>query len=663
MQTLVPRQYNADPWATPRYCSTPPPKEVLPPIVPSLLLGFDGTPESGPAIDLTLISGFDVALICVVDRQVLHEVVARLTDSGLIAIDFEVAPHPDYRAFSNAALQPATAAPRLLSLYSGGTTAYVIDLWALGAEAIAPLRKLLGRHRTVAHHAPYDLKMAWRIGLDLPDLHCSRIATAILDGERGTGLAVASERRLSVIADKILQRFDYGIKQLPASVFYYAAQDAILSYRLFNQCAEEITYRKLDTGYAIARGAIRQLAHAETRGLLVDRSKLTAFGNDSADKAKQAKSGMPKDLAGVNCRSSKQLQGWLTGNADEATRNAWPKTPKGSFDFSKKGLGAAPSGDIRNALLKVVEARSGMQRGGMVASREALINPATGCVHASFKLLGTDAGRLSSNGPNVQQLPPGERNAYIARPGYTFVDADAGGLQLRIAAVFGVESMARAFQQGVDLHSLAGGGIDINDPERDTKIAAVNEQSRKSGKAANFSLLFGMSARTFHARLRGSVSEELTEEDAASVYRAWYKAWPEVAGMQDALFSEARRNGYSTTPGGRIRDYLRDGIPNWNQIRNITLNASIQGADADLIMLVAAYLDIALMHFKGASIAVLVHDEVLIECKDDDAEQVAKVLDTAWRWAWAQLFPHRLDLGSMSPAFCQPTIGRSFGDV
>jgi DNA polymerase-1 len=663
VKTVVPRHYHADPWATPTSCSTPPHQEVLPRIVPSLLLGIDGTPESGPAIDLKLIAGSDVELTCIVDPQALHEAVARLTGSGLLAIDFEVAAHPDYRGFAAAALQPATAAPRLLSLYSGGTTAYVIDLWALGAEAIAPLRWLLRRHRTVAHHATYDLKMAWRIGLDLPDLHCSRIATAILDGERGTGLAAACERRLRVIADKTLQRFDYGIKELPASVLYYAAQDAILSYRLFNQCAEEITHRKLCTGYAIARGAIRQVAHAETRGLLVDHETLTAFGNASADKANQAKSEMPKGLAGVNCRSSKQLQGWFAGNADNATRSVWPKTPKGSFDFSKKGLGAAPSGEVRNALLKVAEARSGMQRGGMVASRAALINPATGCVHASFKLLGTDAGRLSSSGPNVQQLPPGERKAYVARPGHTFVDADAGGLQLRIAAAFGVESMAGAFLQGIDLHSLAGGGIDINDPERETKIAAVEEQSRKSGKAANFSLLFGMSIPTFHARLRGAVSEALTEEDAARVYHAWYKAWPEVAGMQDALFSEARRNGYSTTPGGRIRDYLRDGIPNWHQIRNITLNASIQGADADLIMLVAAYLDIALMHFEGASVAVLVHDEVLIECKVEHSEEVAKVLDTAWRWAWAKLFPHRLDLGSMSPAFCQPTIGRSFGDV
>jgi DNA polymerase I-like protein with 3'-5' exonuclease and polymerase domains len=383
----------------------------------------------------------------------------------------------------------------------------------------------------------------------------------------------------------------------------------------------------------------------------------------SAEKTSQAKSEMPQDLATVNVRSPKQLQAWFTSNADAATQTAWPKTPKGGFDFSRKGLGAAPSGAIRNALLKVANARSGLQRGGMVASRDALISPATGCVHASFKLLGTDAGRLSSSGPNVQQLPPGERKAYVARPGYKFVDADAGGLQLRIAAVFGVESMAHAFLQGVDLHALAGGGIDINDPERDAKIAAVDEQSRKSGKAANFSLLFGMSIRTFHARLRSAVDESLTEEDAARVYRAWYQAWPEVAGMQTALFDEARRNGYSTTPGGRIRDYLRDGVPNWHQIRNITLNASIQGADADLIMLVAAYLDIAMIRFEGASIAVLVHDEVLIECKEGDAEEVAKVLDTAWRWAWAQLFPHRLDLGSMSPAFCQPTIGRSFGDV
>jgi DNA polymerase-1 len=466
-----------------------------------------------------------------------------------------------------------------------------------------------------------------------------------------------------VVADKTLQKFDYCIKDLPANVFSYAALDSVLCFRLFDDCAQEITRRNLGTGYAIARGAIRQVAHAETRGLLVDRNALVAYAEESAGKANQARADMPKDLAVLNVRSSKQLQVWFRGNSDEVTQKAWPKTKKGSFDFSKKGLGAAPAGVIRDALLKVADARSGMQRGGMVASREALINPATGCVHGSFKILGTDAGRLSSSGPNIQQLPSGERKAYVARSGYTFVDADAGGLQLRIAAVLGVASMADAFLQGVDLHSLAGGGIDISDPERDAKIATVGNEARKSGKAANFSLLFGMSIGTFHARLRAAVNEALTEDDAARVYRAWYTAWPEVAGLQDALFSEARRNGYSTTPGGRIRDYLRDGVPNWHQIRNITLNASIQGSDADLIMLVAAYLDIALMRFEGASIAVLVHDEVLIECKEADAEEVAKVLDTAWRWAWAQLFPHRLDLGSMSPAFCQPTIGRSFGDV
>ncbi len=145
----------------------------------------------------------------------------------------------------------------------------------------------------------------------------------------------------------------------------------------------------------------------------------------------------------------------------------------------------------------------------------------------------------------VRQAPPA---ADVMRDVADFVGdyplvAHNASFDSRFAAVFGVKSMARAFRQGVDLHSLAGGGIDINDPERDAKIAAVEDQSRKSGKAANFSLLFGMSIPTFHARLRGAVSEALTEEDAAHVYRAWYKAWPEVAGMQDALFSEARRNG------------------------------------------------------------------------------------------------------------------------
>lgn len=663
MQTFIPRYYQVDPWARPAHCSAPPLAEILPLVIPGSSFGVDGISVPGPDIDHKCVASTNVELVCVADVPALYKAVVQLTGTGLLAIDFEVAAHPGYRAFPAAALQPAAAVPRLLSFYAGGQRAFVFDLWPLGAKAIAPLRKLLLQHRVVAHNATYDLKMAWRIGLDIPDLHCSRIATAVLDGERGTGLAAACERRLGVIADKTLQKFDYGIKELPSTVFDYSAQDAILCYRLFNQCAEEITRRKLGTGYAIARGAIRQVAHAETRGLLVDRDALLEYAALSANKADKAKSEMPQDLSAINVRSSKQLQAWFAKNADEATQKAWPKTPKGGFEFSKKGLGAAPSGDIRNILLKVAEARSGMQRGGMVASRDALINPATGCVHASFKLLGTDAGRLSSSGPNVQQLPPGERKAYVARPGYTFVDADAGGLQLRIAAALGVESMGRAFLQGVDLHALAGGGIDINDPERDSKIASVGEQSRKSGKAANFSLLFGMSIPTFHARLRAAVDESLTEDDAAHVYHAWYKAWPEVAGMQEALFSEARRNGYSTTPGGRIRDYLHDGVPNWYQIRNITINASIQGSDADLIMLLAAYLDIALMRFEGASIAVLVHDEVLIECKKGDAEEVSKVLDTAWRWAWAQLFPHRLDLGSMSPAFCQPTIGRSFGDV
>lgn len=614
-------------------------------------------------IDLKAIAGSDINLVLITDFSALKKAIAQLTGSGLIAADYEVAAHPDYRGFAAAALQPASAVPRLLSLYAGNSNVYVVDLWALGAEAIAPLLILLRTHRIVAHHATYELKMSWRIGLDIPDLHCSRITTAILDGERGTGLAAACERRLGVVADKTLQRFDYSLRELPHAAFQYSAQDSILCYRLFINTAEDITRNQLGTGYAIARGAVRQIAHAETRGLRVDRKALTEYANASADKAAQAMTALPADLATANLRSPKQLHAWFTATADEATQSAWPKTAKGSFEFSSKALGAAPSGPIRNALLNVATARSGMQRGGMVASRLALINPATNCVHGNFTLLRTDPGRLSSSSPNLQQLPQGERKAYVARPGNTFVDADAGGLQLRIAATLGVESMGRALLQGIDLHALAGGGIDITDPQRDVKIAAVDERSRRSGKEANFSLLYGMGTRTFHSKLRSAIDENFTEDEAAQVRGAWYKTWPEVAGMQDALFAEARRNGYSTTPGGRIRNYVRDGIPNWYKIRTVTLNASIQGSDADLIMLVAAHLDISLMRFEGASIAILVHDEVLIECKEKDAEEAAQTLDTAWRWAWAQLFPHRLDLGSMSPAFCRPTIGRSYGDV
>ena len=665
MHSFVPRFFHASPWSKPEASSSPPSDAILRRIVPSLELAIDASPVSGAEDKLPQGQQVfeSVTVVKIQNLAVLTEELTSLESSGLVSIDFEVAAHPEFRGYEAAALQPATAAPRLLSIYAGGDKVIVFDLWVLGADAIPLLFGFLSRHRVVAHNATYELKMAWRLGIDLQDLHCSRIAVAILDGERGTSLAAACERRLGVPVDKTLQLADYGILNLSPKVFEYCAQDAVLCYRLFNQCAEEITRRELTTGYAIARGAMRQIAHAETRGLLVDRNALTEFGEQSIQKATNAKAALPPDMATVNLRSSKQLQTWFVKTADVATQKSWPRTPKGAFDFSRKGLGSAPSGPVRNVLLGVAEARSGMQRRGMVASREAQINPATGCVHPSYKLLGTDAGRLSANNPNVQQLPPGERVAYVARPGYAYVDADAGGLQLRIAATLGVQSMASALMLGIDLHALAGGGIDINDPDRDVKIAAVDPQARKTGKAANFSLLFGMSIATFHARLRATVDESLSADDAARVYHAWHKAWPEVRGLQDALFAEARRNGYSTTPGGRVRDYVREGIPNWYAIRNITLNASIQGSDADLIMLVAAYLDIALMQFKNASIAVLVHDEVLIECLGSDVHEVAKVLDTAWRWAWAQLFPFRLDLGSESAQFCQPTIGRSFGNV
>ena len=667
--TFVPRAYQADAFARPERVSPAPGPHMLPrdcPQDPGPLDLDISLNMASAAYDTLGALGVRVQLLATeADAWAAQRWVA---GAPVLGADFEVAPAPGFSDWEPAALNPHTSSPRLLSFYPGGDTAFVSDLWRVGPGGLQAHGQMAAAQCVALHNAGYDLKQAWRLGMDFPDVHCTAIMHRVLYGPLGSSLADAMKARFGIVLEKAGQRADYTVPTIPGELLAYSGLDSVCALMLFDALRKELTARGLGTGYSVMRGAIRPVAQAETRGILIDRPALEEFSAAEAKRAAKQATELPEQFAGVNIRSTPALRKVFETIADDATRKAWPKTAKGAFAFSAKALDAAPAGPARDALLAVATARSAAQRAGMGDSRVQLICPATGAMHAGYKIAGTEVGRMSSSRPNMQQLPSDERHCYIGRPGFVLLGADAGQLQLRVAGALGCTTMAAPLIGGVDLHRLAGAGIQADPgslrmrplPESiQQALAAVSKPDRARGKTANFSLLYRMGVNTFHARLRAK-DPDATLAQAQQTYDNWYSTFSDARALQDALHEEARRNGFSTTPGGRIRNYRWNGaVWDWGKLQSVTANASIQGADADLICLVAAYIDARIHDLPDACIVQFVHDNVVLEVREEDAAAGMALVDAAWRESWRALFPDHLALGTDCPEFCVPDVART----
>ncbi|MCX2726024.1 DNA polymerase [Thermomicrobium sp. 4228-Ro] len=269
-----------------------------------------------------------------------------------------------------------------------------------------------------------------------------------------------------------------------------------------------------------------------------------------------------------------------------------------------------------------------------------------GVLYPDWQQIGAATGRASCRNPNLMAQPKfaGFRRAFVAREGHVLVTADYSQIELRImAALSGDPEMTRAFVEGQDLHRLTASRI-FGVPE-DT----VTERQRKIGKQVNFGTLYGMGARRLVAELAAQ-GIRISVEEAQEALDGWRRTYRRAAGWIRERGEEAVREGSVETALGRIRSFPppRDAAEAASIARRGG-NLPIQGTAADIMKL-------AMSELVGMGIVLQVHDELVLEVPEQQAEVAAAVIGETMRRCAEEVldgFPVEVDV----------TVGRSWAEA
>ena len=273
------------------------------------------------------------------------------------------------------------------------------------------------------------------------------------------------------------------------------------------------------------------------------------------------------------------------------------------------------------------------------------ISKNTGRIHTSFHQAVTATGRLSSSDPNLQNIPIRNedgrriRQAFEAQKGFKLISADYSQIELRVMAHLSKDkNLIKAFNEGEDIHlTTASEVFDI-----DTK--QVGREERRSAKAINFGLIYGISAFGLSKQL--GIGRHL----AAEYMDKYFSKYPGVREYMDIIKSDARKKGYVETLDGR-RVYLPS-ISTGNAIRRqaaerVAINAPVQGTAADIMKKAMLMVDSSLKDSKvTAKLIMQVHDELVIESKEEDVKTVSDILKNSMSSAHKLLVPLEVDIGS-----------------
>lgn len=508
------------------------------------------------------------------------------------------------------------------------------------AEAMAILKPVL--------EDPSVLKIGHDIKSDAEAFAAEGVALAPADdtmllsytlgaGRDDHSLEALSERHVGHTPIPIKDVVGSGKGQIPfarvpvSTAARYSAEDADLALRLWKRLRALLAKERLINTYeTLERPLPLVLTHMERAGIKVDPQVLSRLSGDFAQRM-LAFEDEARKLAGrdFNFGSPKQLGEILF---DEMSLPGGTKTKTGAWSTDASILEdlAAQGHELPRVILDWRQLQK-LRSTYTEALREA-INPATQRVHTRYALAATPTGRISSNDPNLQNIPVRTeegrriREAFVAEKGNVLVSADYSQIELRLLAHVGnVPQLKKAFADGLDIHAMTASEM------FGVPVEGMDASVRRQAKAINFGIIYGISAFGLGRNLG------IAQSEAAAYIKMYFERFPGIRDYMETMKAQARANGYVTTVFGR-RVYV-PGIKAKNPSERSfaerqSINAPLQGAAADIIRRAMARLpgEMAKAGLK-ARMLLQVHDELVFEAPEAEAEALkalaARVMSTS----------------------------------
>ena len=444
-------------------------------------------------------------------------------------------------------------------------------------------------------------------------------------------LDAVSKRYLNISPTSYEDVAGKGAKQIPFNevkveeASYYAAEDADISFQLYEKLSPLVKDQSelIDLYLNIEQSLIEVLGDIERTGVLIDPKLLDKqsieFNQTLEEIEKNVFLAAEEEF---NLSSPKQLQEILF---EKLGLPVLRKTPKGQPSTSESVLQELAA-DFP-IVSDILDFRTISKLKTTYTDKlPKMINESTGRVHTSYHQAVTATGRLSSSDPNLQNIPirtkAGRRirEAFIASPGSQLLAADYSQVELRIMAHISKDKgLLASFQKELDIHSATAAEI------FSISIDEVSNDQRRSAKAINFGLIYGMSAFGLSKQLN------ITRHEAQEYIDLYFARYPGVKKYMEETKAQAREKGFVETVFGR-RLYLPD-IDSSNYQRRqyaerSAINAPMQGTAADLIKkaMVKLHKEIIGKSLQ-ARIIMQVHDELVLEVLNDDVSETTELTE------------------------------------
>jgi len=423
----------------------------------------------------------------------------------------------------------------------------------------------------------------------------------------------------------------------------YAAEDADITFRLHETLWPRLqqTPSLVSVFREIEMPLVPVLSRIERRGVLLDVDMLKQQSREFEKRLLELEREAHKEAGEVfNLGSPKQLQAILF---DKLGLPVVSKTPKGQPSTAESVLQELAHDYALPEL--ILEHRSLSKLKSTYTDKlPQMVDPETGRVHTSYHQAVAATGRLSSSDPNLQNIPVRNeagrriRQAFIAAPGHKFLAADYSQIELRIMAHLSQdEGLLKAFAAGEDIHRATAAEVFGVEPGK------VSSEMRRSAKAINFGLIYGMSAFGLARQL------EIERGMAQRYIDLYFARYPGVKAYMDETRERAREQGYVETVFGR-RLYLPE-IKASNMARRqyaerTAINAPMQGTAADIIKRAMIELDRVIEKSKlDIHMTMQVHDELVFEVADDIVEQASDIIINSMVGAAQLAVPLIVDVG------------------
>jgi DNA polymerase I len=401
----------------------------------------------------------------------------------------------------------------------------------------------------------------------------------------------------------------------------YSAEDADVILRLWRVLKPRLAAERMTSVYeTLERPLISVLARMERRGISIDRQVLSRLSGEFAQTAARVEAEI-QEIAGelINVGSPKQLGDIIFGKmglpgGSKTKTGAWSTSAQVLDELAEQG---------HEFPKKILEWRQVSKlKSTYTDALPTYVHPQTHRVHTTYALAATTTGRLSSNEPNLQNIPVRTedgrkiRRAFIASPGHKLVSADYSQIELRLLAeIADIPVLKQAFRDGLDIHAMTASemfGVPIKD---------MPAEVRRRAKAINFGIIYGISAFGLANQLG------IPREEASAYIKKYFERFPGIRAYMDETRDFCRAHGYVETLFGRKCHYpdikaSNASVRSFNE--RAAINARLQGTAADIIRRAMTRMEEALAEHKlSAQMLLQVHDELIFEVPDDE---VAKTL-------------------------------------